>query len=308
MNLAGAARYERWKAARGGASNPTATAESNTASEPASAPAAARLEGSGLLGLPKHPAWPVVQPVFSAGVWASALGVMSATAVAAFGLTPVIPFRESHNWVGAAGMARCLKLTGSELYVTYDPGFDPERRSVFAQNHISVLDAHVACSVIPHAFCGLMNHWHFNIPGYGWIMRLANGIPVFPRDAGRTAEITEAARARVAQGISILVFPEGHRTRDGQVQDYKRGVFFMARDAGIPVVPIAVRGLRDVNKRKSLRFEPGRVEVYVGPQLETADLDDAGVTALTARAKQFADTWVRTGVADTAALIGQGTS
>lgn len=289
MNLGGAARYRRW-------------CERGEADAPRPLDDVPRLEGRGLTELPNHPLWPLLQPAYSLGVWAGGVGVMTATAVAGFGLTPVISFSDSHNWCGAAGMARTLKLTGAELFVQYDPGFDPERPSVFCQNHISLLDAHVACSVIPHAFCGLMNHWHFNIPGYGWIMRLANGIPVYPRTEGRTAEITEAARDRVEKGLSILVFPEGHRTRDGGVRDFRRGVFFMARDAGIPVVPLAVRGLRDVNQRGSWRFKPSRIDVYVGPQLETANLDDEGITRLAARMTHFADRWVRDGVADTAAL------
>mgnify|MGYP000981092817 CR=1 FL=1 len=260
-----------------------------------------------LLRLARSPAWPMLEAPFSVGVWAAALGVMTATATTAMAVNPFVPFKETHPYLGARGMAACVKLTGSSLRITYDPGFDREQRSVFCQNHVSMLDGHVACAVVPHAFCGLMNHWHFHVPGYGWIMRMANGIQVFPKDAGRTQEITDAAKARVAEGISILAFPEAHRTRDGHVQAYRRGVFFMARDAGIPVVPVAVRGLYHVNHKGEWRFRPGVIDVYVGPQQPVLGLEDDGVSALAARMQAFNARWVDEGRADVALLDGGGT-
>lgn len=233
--------------------------------------------------------------VFSVGVWLVALVWMSSAAALALLLTPLVPFKRSHPYLGAPAMAACVRLTLSRLRVTYDPEFDPERRSVFCQNHVSVLDGHVACGVIPHAFCGLMNHTHFRIPGYGWIMRLARGIPVYPRASGRTAEISEAARERAAYGLSILTFPEAHRTLDGDVREFRRGVFFMARDAGLPVVPVAVRGLYAINRKGSWLFRPGTVDVYVGPQIETEGLSDEQVAELAKRVQGVIDTYVRTG-------------
>jgi 1-acyl-sn-glycerol-3-phosphate acyltransferase len=165
-----------------------------------------------------------------------------------------------------------------------------------------MLDGPLAAAVIPQPFCGLMNHWHFRIPGYGWLMQLGKSIPVYPRNAGRTAEITEAARERAAEGISILTFPEGHRTLDGNVRPYRRGAFFMARDAAIPVVPMVVRGLYEVNRKGTWMFEPGLVQVYLGTHVETAGLDDDAVSDLAERFTRFADTWVRAGRADVEVL------
>jgi len=247
---------------------------------------------------PRPPASPLAAAglaVFSLGVWTAAFAWMSAVAAAAIALLPVVSFKRSHGFVGAPGMAACLRLTLSRLRVTYDPGFDPARRGVFCQNHVSVLDGHVACAVIPHAFCGLMNHTHFRIPGYGWLMSLGRGIAVYPRASGRTAEIAQAARERAAYGLSILAFPEGHRTLDGDVREFRRGVFFMARDAGLPVVPVAVRGLFRVCPKGSWLIRPGAVEVYVGPQVETAGLSDEEVGALAARLQRAIGGYVRTG-------------
>jgi 1-acyl-sn-glycerol-3-phosphate acyltransferase len=233
--------------------------------------------------------------VFSFSVWVMALIWMSGVALTGLLLLPFVSFKDSHHHVGAPGMTACIRLTLSRLRVTYDPAFDPERRSVFCQNHISVLDGHVACGAIPHAFSGLMLHTHFRIPGYGWLMRLGKGIPVYPRASGRTAELSAAARDRVAYGLSILTFPEAGRTLDGNVREFKRGVFFMARDAGLPVVPIAVRGLYAINHKGSWLFRPGTIDVYVGEQIETAGLTDEQVAELAQRVQHGIDVYVRTG-------------
>lgn len=237
-------------------------------------------------------AWPVLEPFFSFGVWVTALSVTGFTATVAMMMLPWRSWAEGHDKFGANGMGRCVALTGSHIEVTYDPGFDAKRPSMFCENHISVLDGFLACATIPHPFCGLMNHWHFHIPGYGWIMRMANGIPVFPRASGRTSEITAAAQERVARGLSILVFPEAHRTLDGNVRPFKRGVFFMARDAGIPVVNLAVRGLQDVNRKGQFKFTPGKIEVFIGPQIEVAGMTDDEITAVAEHCTRVAQTWV----------------
>lgn len=242
-----------------------------------------------------HPSWKYIQPFFSAGVWASSFTMMGVTAAGALAVSPFMAWKDHHHWLGGAGLAKCVDLTGSRLTVEHHPRFDPDRRAVYCQNHVNVFDGHVACASIPTAFCGMMLAWHFKIPAYGWLMRLAEGIPVYPGKSGRTAEVSAAARDRVDRGLSILVFPEAHRTLTGKVQPYKRGVFFMARDAGIPVVPLGVRGAYEVNRKGDWKFTPGHIRVFIGPQFETAGLDDEGVTRLARRMQRMTAIYVETG-------------
>lgn len=175
---------------------------------------------------------------------------------------------------------RILNVSKSDLNIVYDPGFDPERVSVFCQNHVNVLDAFTACASIPQPFVGLMLAWHFKIPGYGWMMKATHGIPVHKGAKNRTELLCAEARDRANKGLSILAYPEAHRTSDGHVHSFKRGVFFMARDSGLPVVPLVVRGMFEINRKGSALFAPGKVDIYVGPQIETSNLDDDGILAL----------------------------
>lgn len=216
----------------------------------------------------------------SVGIWTGAFAWMGAvSAVSAVGFT-MFPYHKVHNGFMRPLFGSTVKFTGARFHVERLAGFDPQRPSLYCQNHVNIMDGHLASYVIQHAFCGMMEAHHFKIPGYGWIMRLAKGIPVYPRASGRTAEITEAARERIAQRLSILCFPEAHRTLDGKVRPFKRGVFFMARDAGIPIVPLAVRGFYDVARKGSWLLRSGDVHVQLGPQIETAGLSDDEVIQL----------------------------
>lgn len=221
--------------------------------------------------------------LFSWVFWLVAFLWMGFLAIMTFIFAPLVGYERIHLWIPAPGFYACVRMTLCRFRVTYDPKFDPWRLSVFCQNHVNLLDAHIASSVIPHAFCGLMHAWQFKIPFYGWLMGLSKGIKVYP--GKRNLEnLVEQAKDRKRAHMSILTFPEGGRTLDGRVQDFRKGVFFMARQAGYPVVPIAVRGNFDINRKGSRVFKPFQtLEVYVGPQYETHGLSDVEIVELSQR-------------------------
>ncbi|MFT5434849.1 MAG: 1-acyl-sn-glycerol-3-phosphate acyltransferase, partial [Myxococcota bacterium] len=156
-----------------------------------------------------------------------------------------------------------------------------KRVSLYVMNHTSMLDGLVAVGALPHPFCGIENAAHLQLPGYGWLMRMANAIPVRRRsEGGQTGQLTKTAIERAGRGISVLAFPEAHRTPDGQVRDFRTGVFRMARDAGLPVVPVAIRGAHEVFPKGRWYVTPGHLDVYIGPTIETENLSDEELEVL----------------------------
>lgn len=216
--------------------------------------------------------------IHSVRSWSSAFGVMLGTSLVSIGAERFRSPAAQSLW-SAKKFARILDITKSDLNITYDPAFDPDRPSVFCQNHVNLLDAFTACAAIPQPFVGLMLAWHFKIPGYGWMMKATHGIPVH-KGENRTQLLSNAACDRASKGMSILTFPEAHRTADGHMRPLKRGIFFMARDADLPVVAIAVRGMFEINRKGSGIINPGKVDVYVGPQVQTTGLDGDGISGL----------------------------
>src|SRR5690606_21725555 len=90
---------------------------------------------------------------------------------------------------------------------------------------------------------------HFKVPVYGWLMRKGNGIAVEKGERGQAEQVADQIRDRVRRGISILGFPEGRRTQNGRILPFRRGLLMMARDSGIPVVNVSVRGLWQLLRR-----------------------------------------------------------
>lgn len=174
-----------------------------------------------------------------------------------------------------------IALTGASWRAVVDPAVDPHATYLFAQNHVNLFDHVTMYDATPHFKQGLELEDHFKIPVYGWFMRSRGTIPVRKGDQGQSPEIMAHMRSEVARGHSILAFPEGTRTTDGRVGKFRRGVFFIARDLGVPIVPTAVTGMFEVNRKGDWRIRPGGdVTVYIDAPVPTAGLPDSAIPEL----------------------------
>lgn len=226
--------------------------------------------------------------LYSLYVWLICFTWMAVICFFTYLLLPIFPYKKTHSWIAAPGFAACMWLIGCPTRVEYDSKFDRERRTVFLQNHVNLLDAFIASKAIPHVFCGLMHRWQFSIPIYGWMMKVSRGIAMEKKQMRNAREyMASEARKRKEDGFSILTFPEGGRTTDGEIHTFKRGVFFMARDAGYPVAPIVVHGNFDVNQKGSKIFRPGKINVFVAAQIETQGMSDDDMGILTHQCEAF---------------------
>jgi 1-acyl-sn-glycerol-3-phosphate acyltransferase len=179
-----------------------------------------------------------------------------------------------------------LALTGSKLKIVVHPDVDAHSPYLFVQNHVNHFDFCTMYSSTPHFKQGIELASHFRYPIYGWLMKSRGTIPVREGAKGQTAEILAHVRREVAQGHSILAFPEGGRTLDGRVNRFRNGIFFIARDAGLPVVPVAVTGMYEVMRKGSLVIRPGHeVTVYVEKPIATDGVADADIPALAERVR-----------------------
>jgi 1-acyl-sn-glycerol-3-phosphate acyltransferase len=100
----------------------------------------------------------------------------------------------------------------------------------------------------------------------------------------------------VRRKISILGFPEGRRTQNGRLLPYRKGLFMMARNSGVPIVPLVARGLWQILPRGEWVVRPHPLDVYVGPQIETAGLDDDQLEKLSNSLYRFAADYVERGI------------
>ncbi len=179
-----------------------------------------------------------------------------------------------------------VALTGSKWKAVVHPDVDPNRPYMFCQNHTNYFDHVTLYCATPHFKQGLELESHFKIPVYGWFMRQRGTIPVRPGSQGQTPEIMAHMRSELDKGHSILAFPEAHRTKTGRIGPFRKGVFYIARDLGIPIVPVAVTGMYEVQHKGSWLIRPGReVTVYCEQPIETAGVTDDEIPELAARVR-----------------------
>jgi 1-acyl-sn-glycerol-3-phosphate acyltransferase len=177
-------------------------------------------------------------------------------------------------------------LTGCQYKVVVHPDVDDDGVYLFAQNHTNMLDHVVLYHATPHFKQGVELASHFKIPVYGWFMKSRGTIGVVPRRRRQPEEIMAHIRLEVAKNHSILAFPEAHRTPNGRVHRFSRGMFMIARDVGLPVVPVAVTGWYETTRKGSWLIRPGyTVTVHCLQPIPTLGLSDEEVVAVTARAQ-----------------------
>ena len=155
---------------------------------------------------------------------------------------------------------------------------DTGRSYVFCCNHFSLIDTPVMFANMPREFRVLARHNLWRIPFLGWHLNRAGHIPVHresPRAAARN--IGEAAE-KLRQGRSILMFPEGGRTRQSVMRRFKPGAAYIAIKAQVPIVPMGLVGTRKILPPASSHLHPGIAELRVGKPLPTDGLSsrDAG--------------------------------
>jgi 1-acyl-sn-glycerol-3-phosphate acyltransferase len=175
-------------------------------------------------------------------------------------------------------------LSGSHIHYHVHPSVDPARVYMFAQNHVNMLDHCTCYAGTPHFKQGIELAAHFELPFYGWFMRQRGTIPVYRDAKNGVQRLVESVQAEVDRGHSILVFPEGTRTRSGRVGRFQSGVFRVAHALGLPIVPVAVTGMFEVMRTGEPYINPGhRVDVYFDEPIETQGAPEADLPAIIAR-------------------------
>jgi 1-acyl-sn-glycerol-3-phosphate acyltransferase len=174
----------------------------------------------------------------------------------------------------ARAWARCL-LWGSGVKVKVK-GLEkiaPGGSYVFVSNHLSYMDTPVVLANIPVQFRFLAKSGLFQIPLLGTHLARAGHIPV-PRDDARAAvkTMTTAAHAIRERGISLLIFPEGGRSQTGELADFKEGAAYIAIRAGVPLVPVALKGTREILPFGSAHVRSGSVTMRIGDPVSTEQM------------------------------------
>lgn len=164
--------------------------------------------------------------------------------------------------------ASILTACGVQVEVEGTDRLDPRASYVVMANHTSLFDIPALLVALPFPFRMLAKASLFRIPFMGWYMSRVGYIPVEREEPRKALKSLEEAGRRVRQGLSVVVFPEGTRGREGTLQRFKRGGFQLAQAAGVPVVPVGIRNSGRLLPRGSWHADPGVIRVRTGEPVD----------------------------------------
>jgi len=191
--------------------------------------------------------------------------------------------------LGVIGIVLCLLLPGGAALMplarlwsrlvmrtarvrwraTYDPALDPGRPAVYAANHQSQFDIPALVLSMPADFRIVAKRSLMYVPVFGWALWLAGFIFIDRRNRDQAIRSLDRAATRLRQGTSVAIFAEGTRSLDGRLLPFKRGGFVLALKAGVPVVPVTIRGGHAILPKGRLAIRPGVIDVHYGAPIET---------------------------------------
>jgi 1-acyl-sn-glycerol-3-phosphate acyltransferase len=177
-----------------------------------------------------------------------------------------------------------LRTTGVRVTVEGLDRIEPGTTYVFVSNHQSIYDTPVLFASLPYQLRIIAKASLARFPVLGWHLKRGRHLFV-DRQRPDRAGILERWRSLVGDGLSLLIFAEGTRSNDGHVARFKGGSFFLAIEAGLPVVPVAVVGSRAVMPKGRLRTEPADVTLIIHDPIQPPALDAPSAQD----AKAFAD-------------------
>jgi 1-acyl-sn-glycerol-3-phosphate acyltransferase len=161
------------------------------------------------------------------------------------------------------GVNMC-RVCGVTVSVQGGENVDWDSPLVVMANHQSHFDIPVIYASLPRSFGMLAKKELFRVPVFSAAMRGMRCVPIDRENRRQSLQSLRDAAEQVRSGKSIVVFPEGTRSPDGRIQDLKKGPFHLAEMAGVPVVPVGIRGTRLVVPKNGVLVRPAEVVVSVG--------------------------------------------
>lgn len=139
---------------------------------------------------------------------------------------------------------------------------------VFMANHQSDFDILITLAYVPGQFRWIAKKELFAIPVFGRAMKGAGYIEIDRQNHEKALLSLDQAALRIREGKSVMTFPEGTRSRDGEIKAFKQGTFYLAIQSGVPIVPISIIGSGDIMPKGSLKIKPGKIKLVIDKPID----------------------------------------
>ena len=163
-----------------------------------------------------------------------------------------------------------LAVSPIELTVKGLSNIDPDKSYIYMSNHQSNYDIPILLGHLPVQFRWLAKIELFRIPLFGYAMKRAGYICIDRSNRQSAFESLKKAAEIIRDGVSVMIFPEGTRSGDGNIGSFKKGGFVLAIESGVQILPIIIRGTFSVMSRNRLLIKPGKVTLEILKPVETS--------------------------------------
>ena len=165
-----------------------------------------------------------------------------------------------------------LRTNGIRVHVDGMENLNKDQSYILVSNHSSILDIPALISAAPFPVRFLAKKSLLWFPIFGWVLHFSGHILIDRESAQSALRILKKAPSLLKKGIPIIVFPEGTRSPDGEVKEFKRGAFLLAQLSKFPVVPVSTIGTYEVLPRHGWCFWPGTIHIRMGKPIPTRGL------------------------------------
>ena len=159
--------------------------------------------------------------------------------------------------------------TGVRVEISGLSNIDKEKSHIYIPNHLSFFDIFSLLAYLPVDFKFILKNGLMHIPILGWPMRGARYISIDRSSPAKARRTFRLAVERIKSGTSLVMFAEGTRSKDGHLQPLKRGAFQLAIASGSPIVPVAIKGTKEIMPKGSFKVYRGFVTIELGTPIET---------------------------------------
>lgn len=162
---------------------------------------------------------------------------------------------------------------------------DPDKTYLFMSNHVNIFDVFLLYGYIPNFARGVELDDHFRWPIWGQVITRFGNIPISQKYYQSALESLSKAETALKNGTSIIILPEGHRTKDGKLLPFMRGPFLLAQRARVDIVPMAMIGAFEIKRVNHWLIRPGTVKLVVGDVISPITFENLSTKELRDRVK-----------------------
>jgi 1-acyl-sn-glycerol-3-phosphate acyltransferase len=193
------------------------------------------------------------------------LGVAITGFMSAFAITIAFfsPGEHKVHKVASIWAKMMLTLANTKVRVIGGENIIWGRPYIYMANHQSDFDIFIVLAHIPGRFRWVAKKELFRIPLFGAAMRRAGYIEINRQHHERALKSLDEAAKKIREGTSVMTFPEGTRSKDGIIKPFKQGMFYLAIQSGVPIIPVSIIGSGDIMRKRSLRIYPGKITLFI---------------------------------------------